>query len=428
MSHPFTIWVNKEISKRRAGDKELANYSGLSSSAIAEIRAGRLPTKAEIQLLKNALPALRHQRGLIASTLEEEEKQQRAREQAAREHAARPKPVTPEPPAPPPPPPAVTAAKRLIVQVQKAPKSQSSPDIESAGPGAIKISPLSIKTSTKEQYTTIEKLDPELARLLLEGNVRNRDVSGVHVDALARDMSEGRWQLTHQGLAFDPDGRLVDGQHRLYAIMRSGKTIEMSVTWNVDPKSFEVVDTGERPRSAVDVLRMADKNGTPLISVAANTATAAAVKVIASVVLNVRRARWSLGEIRESFEKYSEVAEVYKFCAKSNLTKRAGVLAGMTYAYPIYPDVVTDFCKRVASMEAMELIHAAFTKAVLRVGHGHEGNIELMLLSLRAIERCKKGDTSSAKLYTTKSGETEPQNDGSYIHFLSQRKKKGLCA
>jgi hypothetical protein len=35
-------------------------------------------------------------------------------------------------------------------------------------------------------------------------------------------MVEGRFQVTHQGIGFDEDGQLTDGQHRLQGIVNSG--------------------------------------------------------------------------------------------------------------------------------------------------------------------------------------------------------------
>ena len=45
----------------------------------------------------------------------------------------------------------------------------------------------------------------------------------------------------------------MDGQHRLAAIARSGKTVEMLVTFGLPEETFTVLDTGSR-RSAGDVL------------------------------------------------------------------------------------------------------------------------------------------------------------------------------
>jgi hypothetical protein len=45
-----------------------------------------------------------------------------------------------------------------------------------------------------------------------------RNLSTAIVAKYIRDMSEGRWKVTRQGLAFDTEGHMIDGQHRLRAV------------------------------------------------------------------------------------------------------------------------------------------------------------------------------------------------------------------
>jgi len=56
-------------------------------------------------------------------------------------------------------------------------------------------------------------------------------------------MKAGRWKLTHVGIAFDINNVLQDGQHRLWAVVFSGRTVEMSVTFNTPadciPEGFQ---------------------------------------------------------------------------------------------------------------------------------------------------------------------------------------------
>jgi len=91
-------------------------------------------------------------------------------------------------------------------------------------------------------------------------NTNNRKVSDKHVQRLARDMTDGKWVLTHAGIAFDPEGTLLDGQHRLWAICFSGVAIEMFVWRNVEPQSMMAIDSG-KARSLADILNIAGENG-----------------------------------------------------------------------------------------------------------------------------------------------------------------------
>jgi len=85
---------------------------------------------------------------------------------------------------------------------------------------------------------------PSLAVEYLSNQIKNRPLSALRVDKYAKDITNDRWMVTHQGLAFDYDGRLIDGQHRLNAIIKANKPVKMIASFNVDPSTFIVFDTG----------------------------------------------------------------------------------------------------------------------------------------------------------------------------------------
>jgi len=73
-----------------------------------------------------------------------------------------------------------------------------------------------------------------MAAAYLEKNLeRNRPLSASTVARYAAEMQHGHWMLTHQGIAFDDAGHLIDGQHRLHAIVKSGVGVDMAVTRDV---------------------------------------------------------------------------------------------------------------------------------------------------------------------------------------------------
>lgn len=71
----------------------------------------------------------------------------------------------------------------------------------------------------------VEIITPGFAKQLLELNPTNRPLSDHTVQRYARDMRGGRWQPNGQGIILTADGKLLDGQHRLAAIISSGETI-----------------------------------------------------------------------------------------------------------------------------------------------------------------------------------------------------------
>lgn len=109
--------------------------------------------------------------------------------------------------------------------------------------------------------TVYMDITPEKALNWLENaNANNRKVIDSHVHRLAREMKNGRWNVSHQGIAFSTNGVLLDGQHRLWAIVESQMTITMPVTFNVSPDARMTIDDIET-RSKADVIRLAGNNG-----------------------------------------------------------------------------------------------------------------------------------------------------------------------
>lgn len=103
---------------------------------------------------------------------------------------------------------------------------------------------------------SIETITPKQAEKYLQFNTSNRNLRKSLVSQYARDMTNGKWRLTHQGVAFNCDGTLLDGQHRLKAIVESGVTVQMLVARGVDSKNQLVMDDHAK-RSAGDALTLA---------------------------------------------------------------------------------------------------------------------------------------------------------------------------
>lgn len=95
-----------------------------------------------------------------------------------------------------------------------------------------------------------------MAKLWLDQNLEgNRNIRPTYVDYLAREIKEGRWKVTHQGIAFDIKNNLIDGQHRLSAIILADKPVSLLVTYDVPIGEFNIIDRGI-PRSIGDTLHI----------------------------------------------------------------------------------------------------------------------------------------------------------------------------
>jgi len=94
--------------------------------------------------------------------------------------------------------------------------------------------------------SAVQKITPEIAEKILSESkdIRNRNVSDGHVEWLSTQMKGGKWSLNGEAIILDDEDQLVDGQHRLWAVINSGVTIESLVTRGVDRKGFATIDTG----------------------------------------------------------------------------------------------------------------------------------------------------------------------------------------
>ena len=84
----------------------------------------------------------------------------------------------------------------------------------------------------------------------------------------ARDMASGNWQFTGESVKRSRDGKLLDGQHRLSAIVKSGLTITMHVVSDLDENAQMVMDSGIKRNSSDGLTMQGFKNASTFIAVA----------------------------------------------------------------------------------------------------------------------------------------------------------------
>jgi hypothetical protein len=158
-----------------------------------------------------------------------------------------------------------------------------------------------------------EDINPTTAAQYLESMEGNRAVRQSRVDFYAAQMRAGLWRETHQGIAFDHQLHMIDGQHRMWAIVESGCTIRIMVTRGVNAEDVVVVDSN-LPRNFSDVAHYAGWTTT-------NSTAAAIAKIIAIGVTS--RNMMVPHEITHQW--YEHFAEAVDFAVKVlNVTRGVG--------------------------------------------------------------------------------------------------------
>lgn len=121
--------------------------------------------------------------------------------------------------------------------------------------------------TSHEPKITTEMIGPEeAADILATRNKRNRALSPKTVNEYARQMKAGEFPFIADPVRFDRNDNLIDGQHRLAAVVGSGQPQMFVIVRNLDPDTQKYMDAG-RKRTATDQLRI---EGMPSPSVAAS--------------------------------------------------------------------------------------------------------------------------------------------------------------
>lgn len=98
-----------------------------------------------------------------------------------------------------------------------------------------------------------ERITVSKAQSFLLANKSNRPINKHNLDALVMQMRKGLFHATGESIKIDENGQLVDGQHRLHAIVKTGKELYLPVVRGLSPDAFKYIDTGKK-RTAADVL------------------------------------------------------------------------------------------------------------------------------------------------------------------------------
>lgn len=89
------------------------------------------------------------------------------------------------------------------------------------------------------------RISPDGAKYALVFNIGNRRVRKALVDYLATCILSGEWQEDHpQPVVFSDAGRMIDGQHRMLAIIKANVEVIVNVVFGARDELREYVDTG----------------------------------------------------------------------------------------------------------------------------------------------------------------------------------------
>lgn len=240
---------------------------------------------------------------------------------------------------------------------------------------------------------SVIKVTPILAKAWLEQNKSNRSLRPQRVNQYARDMKAGKWNLTGQGITFAEDGSLLDGQHRLNAIVVANVSVYMLVVFDAEVcGNYD----GNLVRSTIDKFRMLDKPNNSLYTPNGQSIVRLAYLIDINRGFN-SKINPTFEEISEYIESnYDELLWITSICCRGghgakNYQKVKGLRRGIIGAtlYSVYrvsalskydvEHIVKVLQTGLSESEYDAPIIALRNKLIAIVGGGNDVNKELFL-------------------------------------------------
>lgn len=95
-----------------------------------------------------------------------------------------------------------------------------------------------------------------MATTMLERNNLNRPIIDQHVKRIARAITEGRWRFNGDSIKIAANNDILDGQHRLWAIIDANQSVETVIVYGIERDAFATIDTIRKLRSASDTVAL----------------------------------------------------------------------------------------------------------------------------------------------------------------------------
>lgn len=237
------------------------------------------------------------------------------------------------------------------------------------------------------------------AKWLAANHDANRTIRRPKVISAVEDMKGGRWKFTHQGICFDGSDVLIDGQHRLTAIVESQWAVWMLVFHS---ENCEITDPIDRnaPRTIGFITGLDNR-------------TAAACRVLLGFETGgEHQSDVTPGEVADVFGRHE--AQLEQIAGRSQI--QGGILAAAVWTMPIDSSRVLAFLQQVTTGEMLRSGDPAFAFRSWRERNKRCGTWESAMATLN----CLRFFLCKAQMGAVFTG------DMGYRAITAQRRKLGL--
>lgn len=198
----------------------------------------------------------------------------------------------------------------------------------------------------------IEEITPAKARAYLGKSEGNRKIRHKHVEHLANTIVAGKWKMTGEAIQVDTNGRLMNGHHRLHAVIKANHPIKNLVVCNLPPDAMNHIDTG-KSRTAADALSFEYdvKNQNVWAAVARMSAALSdGAKVQSYGISNDKVLEW----YRANAERADEIVAAAVRCVKMGPASCIGAVMVAADANGRYRADILEFLDRLHTGEMLE--------------------------------------------------------------------------
>ena len=197
----------------------------------------------------------------------------------------------------------------------------------------------------KFELTTIT---PDMARSWLNNNNEgNRSIKSQVVNKYARDLTDKKWRVTHQCIAFDSTGMLVDGQHRLSAVVFANQSMMAYVAcYQTAESAMKLPIDMQAKRAVYDVLQVSRRDQETVMAALRLIKTCAALPTMSEIEIAINNAR----DILDVVHKCLTSTVKYRSAAPA----RAAIMC-LLHEYPDRAEYIAQIYRMFVAMDLQEL-------------------------------------------------------------------------
>jgi len=176
------------------------------------------------------------------------------------------------------------------------------------------------------------------------------------------DMANKAWRLDPNPIVFDVDGNLLNGQHRLEALRRSGVTCKFFVSYGWPSETMHVLDCGA-PRTIANMMQ--------LDGVASSASMAATLKHMCRIVYRGHTSPVSYAQVTALLQQEGVASGIHSIATKAPSIKefRGSIVAPLVYYHTTNPKKAAAFA---TSMFNFETVAGSPVRALLNWRKDHQ--------------------------------------------------------